>query len=338
MVADKKPEKLKLKSEVGLLGGVSLVAGVMVGSGIFMSPQYVLLYTGSPGASLLIWAASGLLAMAASFCYAELGTVIRESGGDYIYILRTSGNLMAFIFSFTTNFVVRPSSTIAVALTFAQNVLASFYDDCAPPIVAVKCLAAAGIVILTAMNCMNVRSSVAVTVFFTAVKILALLVILIGGIVLLIQGNTSSSLQHSFDGTKLGVSAIATGFYQCLWSYDGWNTLNNITEEIKHPQKRVKSLGHWYDASLKDKEQVEQLRKEVASGLENIDRTLQAEALVMRYGLLPCLPCLLWPLTLYDVTLSKVEKLERLVSSHVRMLHLPITSLVEGYMCASDWR
>nr|XP_055027586.1 b(0,+)-type amino acid transporter 1 isoform X3 [Misgurnus anguillicaudatus] len=236
MAADKKPEKLKLKSEVGLLGGVSLVAGVMVGSGIFMSPQYVLLYTGSPGASLLIWAASGLLAMAASFCYAELGTVIRESGGEYVYILRTSGNVVAFIFSFTTNFVVRPTGIIAVALTFAQNVLVSFYDDCPPPDVAVKCLAAAGIVILTAMNCLNVRSSMAVTVFFTAVKILALLVILIGGIVLLIQGNTSSSLQHSFDGTKLGVSAIAMGFYQCLWSYDGWNTLNYITEEIKHPQ------------------------------------------------------------------------------------------------------
>ncbi|XP_035862163.1 uncharacterized protein LOC118496075 [Sander lucioperca] len=117
-------------------------------------------------------------------------------------------------------------------------------------------------------------------------------------------------------------------------------------------EKPVKSLGRWYDASLKDKEQVEQLRKEVASGLENIDRTLLPGKLklwCMQYGLLPRL---LWPLTLYEVPLSKVEKLERLVSSYVRkwlglprclssiglygkgMLHLPISSLAEEYKCA----
>lgn len=232
---DHATEKLKLKTEVGLFGGVSLIAGVMVGSGIFMSPQYVLLNIGSPGASLLIWAASGLLAMLASFCYAELGTVIRESGGEYVYILRTSGNLMAFIFAFISIVVVRPTSMTGVALSFAQNALAPFYDDCPPPAGAVKCLAAAGIVTLTIVNCLNVRSSMAVTVFFTAVKIVALVVIMIGGIVVLIQGNTSNSLQQSFDGTKQSVSAIGTAFYQCLWSFDGWNSLNSVTEEIKRP-------------------------------------------------------------------------------------------------------
>lgn len=233
---DHAPEKLKLKTEVGLLGGVSLIAGVMVGSGIFMSPQYVLLNIGSPGASLLIWAASGLLVMLASLCYAELGTVIRESGGEYVYILRTSGNLMAFIFAFSSVVVVRPTGITGVALSFAQNALAPFYDDCPPPDGAVKCLAAAGIVALTVVNCLNVRSSIAVTVFFTAVKILSMVVIMVGGVVLLIQGNTSNSLQQSFDGSKLSASAIVTAFYQCLWSFDGWNNLNAVIEEVKRPE------------------------------------------------------------------------------------------------------
>lgn len=117
-------------------------------------------------------------------------------------------------------------------------------------------------------------------------------------------------------------------------------------------EKPVKSLGRWYDASLKDKEQVEQLRKEVASGLENIDRSLLPGKLklwCMQYGLLPRL---LWPLTLYEVPLSKVEKLERVVNAYARkwlglprclssiglygkgMLHLPISSLAEEYKCA----
>ncbi|XP_016115715.1 b(0,+)-type amino acid transporter 1-like [Sinocyclocheilus grahami] len=179
---DSSPDKLRLKTEVGLLGGVSLIAGVMVGSGIFMSPQFVLIYIGSPGASLLIWAASGLLAMLASLCYAELGTVIRESGGEYIYILRTSGNIMAFICAFTNNIVLRPTSMIAVALIFAQNALTPFYDDCPPP-------------------------------------------------------NGASHLQNFFEGTKLSIRPMGIAFYQCLWSYDGWNTLNYVTEEINHPEK-----------------------------------------------------------------------------------------------------
>ncbi|XP_016335236.1 b(0,+)-type amino acid transporter 1 [Sinocyclocheilus anshuiensis] len=233
---DSSPDKLKLKTEVGLLGGVSLIAGVMVGSGIFMSPQYVLIYIGSPGASLLIWAASGLLAMLASLCYAELGTVIRESGGEYIYILRTSGNIMAFICAFTNNIVLRPTSMIAVALIFAQNALTPFYDDCPPPNGAVKCLAALGIMVLTVVNCFNVRSSITVTVIFTAMKVLALIIIMIGGVVLLIQGDTSNNLQNFFEGTKLSIRPMGIAFYQCLWSYDGWNTLNYVTEEINHPE------------------------------------------------------------------------------------------------------
>ena len=97
-------------------------------------------------------------------------------------------------------------------------------------------------------------------------------------------------------------------------------------------KKPVKSLGRWYDASLKDKDQVDQLRKEVASGLASIDRTLLPGKLKlwsMQYGLLPRL---MWPLTLYEVPLSKVEKLERLVSSYARKwLGL---GLVEDYKCA----
>uniref|UniRef100_A0A3P9H1W7 Reverse transcriptase domain-containing protein n=1 Tax=Oryzias latipes TaxID=8090 RepID=A0A3P9H1W7_ORYLA len=117
-------------------------------------------------------------------------------------------------------------------------------------------------------------------------------------------------------------------------------------------EKPVKSLGRWYDASLKDKEQVEQLRKDIAGGLENINRTLLPGKLklwCMQYGLLPRL---LWPLTLYEVPLSKVEKLERLINAYARkwlglprclstiglhgkgMLELPISSLVEEYKCA----
>ncbi|KAF5909561.1 b(0,+)-type amino acid transporter 1-like isoform X2, partial [Clarias magur] len=235
VVMDSTSKKLQLKSEVGLMGGVSLIAGVVIGSGIFMSPQTVLLNIGSPGASLVIWACCGLLAMLASLSYAELGTVIRESGGEYIYIMRTSGNLMAFIFAFTSVIVVRPVSMTGLALSFAQNAVAPFYDNCTPPEVVLKSVAAVGLLVLVIVNCLNVRISVVVTTILMGVKSLALLVISIGGIVLLIQGNTDN-LQNAFEGTSQSVGVIGMAFYQCLWSYDGWNNLNSVTEELKRPE------------------------------------------------------------------------------------------------------
>ncbi|XP_060735751.1 b(0,+)-type amino acid transporter 1-like [Tachysurus vachellii] len=165
----------------------------------------------------------------------ELGTTIRESGGEYIYIIHTSGNLMAFIFAFTSVLVVRPTSMTGLALSFAQNAVAPFYEDCAPPAVVVKSVAAVGLLLLVMVNCLNVRFSMAVTTILMAVKFLALLVISIGGVVLLIQDNTGN-LQYAFEGTSQSVGVIGMAFYQCLWSYDGWNNLNSVTEELKCPE------------------------------------------------------------------------------------------------------
>uniref|UniRef100_A0A3B1KEQ0 b(0,+)-type amino acid transporter 1 n=1 Tax=Astyanax mexicanus TaxID=7994 RepID=A0A3B1KEQ0_ASTMX len=232
---DSTPQKLHLKSEVGLVGGVSLIAGVMIGSGIFISPQTVLVYVGSPGAGLLIWAFCGVLSMLASLCYAELGTVIRESGGEYIYILRTSGNLLAFVFAFTTIVVTRPAGITGQALVFAQNAVAAFYQDCPPPVVVVKAVAAIGILFLVTVNSLNVRYAMAVTVYLMATKLFALVVIVIGGMLVLIQGNTAN-FQNTFEGNTPSISAIGMAFYHCLYAYDGWNNLNSVTEELKRPE------------------------------------------------------------------------------------------------------
>uniref|UniRef100_A0A8C3Q497 b(0,+)-type amino acid transporter 1 n=1 Tax=Geospiza parvula TaxID=87175 RepID=A0A8C3Q497_GEOPR len=228
-------EKLRLKQEVGLISGVSLIAGTMIGSGIFMSPEWVLHHMGNPASSLLIWAACGLLAMFGALSYAELGTIIKESGGDYIYILRIFGSFPAFLFAYTSVILVRPASLAAVCLSFAEYATAPFYPGCSSPQVAVKCTAAACILILTIINCLNVRLATSVMNIFTAAKLLALLVIVVGGLVLLAKGQTQS-FQNGFQGTTAGIGAVGMAFYQGLWSYDGWNNLNYVTEELKKPE------------------------------------------------------------------------------------------------------
>uniref|UniRef100_A0A3P8WI85 b(0,+)-type amino acid transporter 1 n=1 Tax=Cynoglossus semilaevis TaxID=244447 RepID=A0A3P8WI85_CYNSE len=223
-----------LERGVGLIGAISFIAGTMIGSGIFISPQYVLLSIGSPGAALVIWACCGLIAMLGGLCYAELGTVITESGGEYIYMLRTFGKLVAFMFVFSFVAVMRPASATGLALSVSEYVVAPFYG-CSPPEIVVKAVAAAVILLLSVVNCMSVRLATGVQVVSMVVKLMGLAVIIIGGAVMLFKGNTQN-FDNFFEGTNVGASAIGLSFYQGLWSYDGWNTLNFLTEELKRPE------------------------------------------------------------------------------------------------------
>ncbi|XP_076833923.1 b(0,+)-type amino acid transporter 1-like isoform X2 [Brachyhypopomus gauderio] len=232
------PLQLHLKRERGLISAVSLVAGTMMGSGIFMSPQSVLSNIGSPGASLIIWLMCGLVTMCAALSYAELGTIFTESGGEFLYVLRIYGSLPAFFVAFTFTFVLKPSSMAAIALGFARYIVAPFYQGCAPPVVVVKCTAAACILFVAFANTLNVRVTMATQVVFMAAKVIALMVIVIGGILTMAQGSLESlsSLDIAFKDTNFGVSSLGMALYQGLWSFAGWYSLNFVTKEVKRPE------------------------------------------------------------------------------------------------------
>nr|XP_046269150.1 b(0,+)-type amino acid transporter 1-like isoform X1 [Scatophagus argus] len=234
------PETLKIKREIGLIGGVALISGTMIGSGIFMSPQFVLAYVGSPGASLVIWALSGLVAMLAALSYAELGTIITESGGEFIYILRIYGSCPAFFAAVTFIMIVKPFGIAAMGISIAEYVLAVFYTDCYPPQVAVKCAAAVTILVDAIVNILNVRFAIRVQVIFLVAKVLTLTFIIIGSIVEVIQNSSviveNLKVENSFKDTQYSVSTLGMAFYQGLWSYAGWYNLNYVTEELRRPE------------------------------------------------------------------------------------------------------
>ncbi|XP_052715931.1 b(0,+)-type amino acid transporter 1-like [Crassostrea angulata] len=230
-------EKVRMKKTVGLISGTSLIVGTIIGSGIFISPKSVLDRTGSVGLSLVVWTASGFLALLGSLSYAELGTVIRKSGGEYSYIKEALGDIPAFLFAWTSVIVVRTSSMGIICLTFGEY-MATFFPYCGSPIIPIKLVAALAIVSLGVINSYSTTLAGRTQVVFTFVKLIALIIIVIGGIVKLIQGNVSQ-FQNSFEGTTTSPSNIALAFYNALWAYDGWNNLNYVTEELKDPAKNL---------------------------------------------------------------------------------------------------
>nr|XP_012147235.1 PREDICTED: large neutral amino acids transporter small subunit 2-like [Megachile rotundata] len=139
---DDDTEAVKLKKELGLLDGVAIIVGIIVGAGIFVSPKGVLLNSGSVGQALIVWVFSGVLSLIGALCYAELGTMIPKSGGDYAYISDAFGPLPAFLYLWVALFILVPTGNAITALTFAQYILQPVWPGCVPPYAAVRLLAA----------------------------------------------------------------------------------------------------------------------------------------------------------------------------------------------------
>ncbi|XP_032686620.1 b(0,+)-type amino acid transporter 1 isoform X5 [Odontomachus brunneus] len=230
-----------LKRRVGLVSGVALIVGTMIGSGIFVSPSGLLLRTGSVGVSFLVWTACGLLSLCGALAYAELGTMNTSSGAEYAYFMDAFGAPPAFLFSWVSTLVLKPSQMAIICLSFAQYAVEAFAADCNPPDEVVKLVALLAIVLILLVNCYSVNLATGVQNAFTAAKLMAILVVIVGGSYKLIQGNTQH-LQTAFDtidGSTINIGRLATAFYTGLWAYDGWNNLNYVTEEIKNPSKNL---------------------------------------------------------------------------------------------------
>ncbi|XP_070151648.1 b(0,+)-type amino acid transporter 1 isoform X1 [Polyergus mexicanus] len=230
-----------LKRRVGLVSGVALIVGTMIGSGIFVSPSGLLLRTGSVGISFVVWTACGLLSLCGALAYAELGTMNTSSGAEYAYFMDAFGAPPAFLFSWVSTLVLKPSQMAIICLSFAQYTVEAFTVDCEPPDQVVKVVALLAIVLILLINCYSVNLATGVQNAFTAAKLMAILVVIVGGSYKLIQGNTQH-LQTAFntiDGSTINFGRLATAFYTGLWAYDGWNNLNYVTEEIKNPSKNL---------------------------------------------------------------------------------------------------
>lgn len=226
----------ELSREISLFGGVSILVGIMVGSGIFYLGSYVFMFAGnSQGLALLAWVVGGIVTLISGLCYAELGAMMPRAGGSYVYLREAYGKSVAFMSGFSSFILGSSGSIAALALAFA-TILNNFVTINETT---QKGIAILVIVLLTIANYYGVKFGSWIQNLFTVAKLVPILIILGLGLFL---GNQSPDLSINVDASVdiMGlISMVAMGVVATLWAYEGWTNLNNVSEELKNPKRNL---------------------------------------------------------------------------------------------------
>ncbi len=226
-----KEQQQGLRKELGLFHSVSIVGGIMIGSGIFYVSTYVLERSGlSAGFAILAWVIAGLMSLMAALCYAELGTSMPQAGGTYNYISKAYGPGIGFSMGITDFFISQSGSISALAVGFTT------YFSLLVPLTEwqIKGMAIAIIVVLSLVNMMGVKKGGNLQSIFMIAKLVPIGIIIVCG---LVMGKMNNPMDIVPGEGMNPLSAFALAIVAALWAFDGWSSVYIVSEELKNPKR-----------------------------------------------------------------------------------------------------
>lgn len=255
----------KLERSLGLVDATLIVAGSMIGSGIFIVTSQMARDVGSAGWILVVWALTGFITVLAALSYGELAGMMPNAGGQFVYIQRAFGKRVSFLYGWTVFTVIQTGVIAAVAVAFAKYT-AVFFPSLSDTFISVsdsftvtyaQLLAIASIVLLTFLNSKGVQNGKAIQFIFTSAKLFALFALIVIGIIV---GVNADSFQLNFnDAWNAGatvvsdtgitsyspltggalIGALGATIIYSLFSSDAWNNVTFIAGEIKDPKRNI---------------------------------------------------------------------------------------------------
>jgi APA family basic amino acid/polyamine antiporter len=231
--------KEDLTRPFGLPTATFAVVSSMVGTGILISPGFMMMAMPNLWANLGLWALGGVLAFVGALCYAELGAAMPEAGGDYVYLREAYGPLPAFLSGWVSLLLGFSAPIAVVAYTSSEYLLSPLVEGPigATPEGATKGLAAVLIVALTLPHLLGHRSSSWTLNFTTILKIGLLVLLVLGGI---LSGRGSHShLTSAVAASEVEMSVVAPQLFYVLFAYIGWNGSAYLAGEIRDPEKNL---------------------------------------------------------------------------------------------------
>jgi APA family basic amino acid/polyamine antiporter len=222
--------------ELGLFDAVVVVAGGIVGVGIFANPSNVARILDNPVLILLAWMLGGVVALLGAFVWAELASRFPHVGGQYVYLQRAYHPVVGFLYGIALLFIINGGSLAAVAILFASYVDRSFVP-LGPA--GIRVAAALALITLTAVNVVGVRAGKWTNNLLMTAKVVGILVLLA-----LAFGHGSTPASHFDPSPALvlhgaSIHLMLTALVPILFAYGGWQSCANIAGEIKDPARNL---------------------------------------------------------------------------------------------------
>ncbi|HTL10903.1 MAG TPA: APC family permease [Bdellovibrionota bacterium] len=223
---------------LGLWDATALVAGTVIGTGIFLKTTVMAQEAGSPGWVMAAWIAAGVLSVMGALVYAEVGARFPEAGGEYAYLREGYGDMPAFLCGWTRFWIGSPGSIAA----YAAGTAAFFQDGLWNPAGfpgGPKGFALFLVAIFSGLNCLAVTVSGRLATVLTAAK-----VVLILGLSLGVFFGAPTATWFHVQAAQLGASfpgwsAFGAATLAALWAFDGWNGMPMMAGEIREPRRNV---------------------------------------------------------------------------------------------------
>jgi basic amino acid/polyamine antiporter, APA family len=263
------PSNTKFIQGLGLLDSTMLVAGSMIGSGIFIVSAIIAKQVGSPGWLLVVWLVTGVLTLMAALSYGELAAMMPKAGGQYVYLREAFSPLWGFLYGWTLFLVIQTGTIAAVAVGFARytGVLIPWVSESnyfiepirfggyAFSLSTAQFVGLAMIALLTFMNTRGLNLGKVIQNIFTTAKTGALIALIVLGIVVGLRSGAGSANFSDFWTLRGDLSEIVPGLTaatglglfvaicvqqtQSLFSADAWNNITFIAGEVKNPRRNV---------------------------------------------------------------------------------------------------
>jgi len=258
----KPTEPTKLKASLGLLDGTMIVAGSMIGSGIFIVSADIIRNVGSSGWLIAVWLITGFMTLTAAVSYGELSAMFPKAGGQYVYLKEAYNKLIAFLYGWSFFAVIQTGTIAAVGVAFSKftaylipavsedhilySTMIGTYNF---KISAAQCVSIVLIIFLTYINTKGVKSGKIIQNLFTITKLASLFGLIIFGLIM-INGDvwhanwTNAWNIHKLDSTSsytvaAALGAIAAAMVGSIFSSDAWNNVTFIAGEVRNPQRNI---------------------------------------------------------------------------------------------------
>jgi APA family basic amino acid/polyamine antiporter len=213
---------------------VLLLAGTVIGSGIFLVPGGVLQQSGGHvGLALTVWFLGGVLSLLGALTYGELGAMDPAAGGIYVYIRDAFGRLPAFLYGWTLFFVISSGSLATLAVAFSRYL--DQLIDLSP--LAARLVSVLVIAVITIINVVGTRRSADVQNWTTAVKVAAIVVMSLALIALGDPMRAIGGQPWPAIGATALLSGLGAAMIGVLWAYEGWQYVTFAAGETVEPER-----------------------------------------------------------------------------------------------------